>query len=53
MANLTLAEMTEARNRGWDERDSRSAMLLQSERAGVEIEVPQEEIDAAFEKEPK
>ena len=53
IANLTLAEMTEARNRGWDERDSRSAMLLQSERAGVEIEVPQELIDAAFEKEPK
>ena len=53
IANLTLAELTEARNRGWDERDSRSAMLLQSERAGVEIEVPQEVIDAAFEKEPK
>ena len=53
IANLTLAEMTEARNRGWDERDSRCAMLLQSERAGVEIEVPQDIIDAAFKKEPK
>jgi 3-hydroxyisobutyrate dehydrogenase-like beta-hydroxyacid dehydrogenase len=53
IANLTLAEMTEALNRGWENRDSRSAMLLQSERAGVDIEVPQEVIDAAFEKEPK
>ena len=53
IANLTLEEMTEARNRGWDDRDSRSAMLLQQERAGVEIEVPQDVIDAAFAKEPK
>ena len=34
IANLTLEEMTEARNRGWDDRDSRVAMLLQEERAG-------------------
>ena len=40
MANLTLEEMTEALNRGWGERDSRVAMLLQEERAGVEIKVP-------------
>jgi 3-hydroxyisobutyrate dehydrogenase len=53
IANLTLEEMTEARNRGWDDRDSRSAMLLQQERAGVKIEVAQEIIDAAFAKEPK
>ena len=53
IANLTLEEMTEARNRGWDDRDSRSAMLLQQERAGVEIEGPQDVIDAAFAKEPK
>jgi 3-hydroxyisobutyrate dehydrogenase-like beta-hydroxyacid dehydrogenase len=39
LANLVLAEMTEALNRGWAERDSRAAMLLQVERAGVEIEV--------------
>jgi len=37
--NLTLEEMTEAMNRGWAERDSRVAMLLQEERAGVEIRV--------------
>jgi 3-hydroxyisobutyrate dehydrogenase len=40
LANLTLEEMTEALNRGWGERDSRVAMLLQQERAGVEIKVP-------------
>jgi 3-hydroxyisobutyrate dehydrogenase-like beta-hydroxyacid dehydrogenase len=40
LANLTLEEMTEALNRGWSERDSRVAMLLQEERAGVEIKVP-------------
>ncbi|MSP04287.1 MAG: NAD(P)-dependent oxidoreductase [Acetobacteraceae bacterium] len=39
LANLVLEEMTEARNRGWDNRDSRSPMLLQEERAGVEIKV--------------
>ena len=39
MANIALAEMTEALNRGWGDRDSRVAMLLQEERAGVEIAV--------------
>ncbi len=39
LANMTLEEMTEALNRGWAERDSRVAMLLQEERAGVEIKV--------------
>ncbi len=40
LATITLEEMTEALNRGWGERDSRVAMLLQEERAGVEIRVP-------------
>ena len=40
LANITLEEMTEALNRGWAGRDSRVAMLLQEERAGVEIKVP-------------
>jgi 3-hydroxyisobutyrate dehydrogenase len=40
VANLTYAEMTEALNRGWGKRDSRTPMLLQEERAGVEIKVP-------------
>ena len=39
MANIALAEMTEALNRGWGDRDSRVAMLLQEERSGVEIAV--------------
>ncbi len=42
MINLALQELTEARGRGWDHRDSRSAMLLQLERAGIEFhESPQ------------
>jgi len=40
IANLTHAEMTEALNRGWGERDSRAPMILQEERAGVAIKVP-------------
>jgi 3-hydroxyisobutyrate dehydrogenase-like beta-hydroxyacid dehydrogenase len=39
LSNLALDEMTEAMNRGWAGRDSRVAMLLQQERAGVSIEV--------------
>jgi 3-hydroxyisobutyrate dehydrogenase-like beta-hydroxyacid dehydrogenase len=44
LCNLALEEMTEARNRGWDDRDSRSAMLLQQERAGVKIAVDPEDL---------
>ena len=43
LANLTLEEMTEAKNRGWDGRDSRVAMLLLPERAGAEVKVPREQ----------
>ena len=39
LSNLALEEMTEALNRGWAGRDSRVAMLLQQERAGVSIQV--------------
>jgi 3-hydroxyisobutyrate dehydrogenase-like beta-hydroxyacid dehydrogenase len=39
LCNLALEEMTEALNRGWGERDSRVAMVLQQERAGVRIAV--------------
>jgi 3-hydroxyisobutyrate dehydrogenase len=49
LANITLEEMTEALNRGWGERDSRVAMLLQEERAGVEIRVDPEAIRRAVE----
>jgi 3-hydroxyisobutyrate dehydrogenase len=44
MANLAYDELTEALNRGWGARDSRVAMLLQEERAGVKIAVPQDKI---------
>jgi 3-hydroxyisobutyrate dehydrogenase-like beta-hydroxyacid dehydrogenase len=39
LSNMALEEMTEALNRGWAGRDSRVAMLLQQERAGVSIQV--------------
>jgi len=52
LANMTLADMTEALNRGWGDRDSRSATILQQERAGVEIKVSDEDIKAAFERDP-
>lgn len=41
-AELTLAEMTEALNRGWGARDSRVTMRLQEERAGVDVRVAPE-----------
>jgi len=53
MANLALDELTAALNRGWDNRDSRVAMLLQQERAGVKIEVPEAELKAAIERDGK
>ena len=51
LANLTYAELTEALNRGWGQRDSRVAMLLQEERAGVDVHVPQEQIRHVLERE--
>ena len=44
LAHTTLAELTEAMNRGWGGRDSRAAMLLQSERAGVDIQVTEDRL---------
>ena len=51
LANLALMEMTEAINRGWGNRDSRVAMLLQEERAGVEVRVNEDELNALLESE--
>ena len=51
LANLTLAELTEALNRGWGQRDSRAAMLLQEERAGTEVRVAREVLEATLRKE--
>ena len=39
LSNLALEEMTEAMNRGWADRDSRIPMVLQQERAGVQVKV--------------
>lgn len=48
LANLTYAEMTEALNRGWEKRDSRSYLILQQERVGLNIKVPTEDIEAVL-----
>ena len=50
MAELALEELATALNRGWGERDSRAAMLLQEERAGVQIAVEPERIRAVVSK---
>jgi 3-hydroxyisobutyrate dehydrogenase-like beta-hydroxyacid dehydrogenase len=52
MANLALDELTEALNRGWAGRDSRVAMLLQLERAGVEIAVAADRLREALQRDP-
>lgn len=48
MCSLALAEMTEALARGWGGRDSRSVMLLEQERAGVEVAVDPEQLREAL-----
>ena len=48
ICNLALAEMTEALARGWGGRDSRVVMLLEQERAGVEIAVDPERMREAL-----
>ncbi len=49
LAGLALQELTEALNRGWGDRDSRVAMLLQEERAGVEVRVAEDVLARALE----
>ena len=44
VAERALADFEEALKRGWAERDSRTPMLLQNERAGVEPRVPAERL---------
>ena len=48
LANTTLAELTEALNRGWAGRDSRVAMTLQEERAGVAVRVNPDDLRRAL-----
>jgi 3-hydroxyisobutyrate dehydrogenase len=49
VAERALADFEEALKRGWAERDSRTPMLLQNERAGVEPHVPAEKLRALLE----
>ena len=50
--NLVLEEMTEALNRGWGGRDSKTPMLLQEERAGVEVRVDESRLRDALDRDP-
>ncbi|HEY8287762.1 MAG TPA: NAD(P)-dependent oxidoreductase [Acetobacteraceae bacterium] len=50
LANLALADLSEGLNRGWGNRDSRSIMVLQTERAGVTIKVDPQRLTEAMEK---
>lgn len=52
LANMAMAEMTEALNRGWEGKDSRSPMLLQVERAGVNVQVDMQRIAEVLERDP-
>jgi 3-hydroxyisobutyrate dehydrogenase len=51
LTTLAHAEMAEAMARGWAAKDSRVFLLLQEERAKVNIKVPAEEIKKVLEKE--
>ncbi len=51
-ANLALADVQEAMNRGWAERDARAVTLLPQERAGVSIKVAPEAIDDVLKRDP-
>jgi 3-hydroxyisobutyrate dehydrogenase len=53
LCNLVLEEMNEARNRGWDDLDSRVPMKLQTERAGVTIKCDTAELEALLAAEQK
>ncbi len=53
MANLALAELTEALNRGWGDKDSSSYMLLEAERAGVQFAVPPEKLREVLDQEAR
>ena len=50
MCNLAYSEMVEACNRGWEGRDSRVVMLLEQERAGVNIAADPERVKQAAER---
>ena len=41
LAQLALQQLTAAMNRGWEEKDSTIVNLLQEERAGVQVRIPE------------
>lgn len=53
LANLALADLSEGLNRDWGGRDSRAIMLLQTERAGVEVKVDPQRLAEALENKAK
>lgn len=52
VANMAMAELTEALNRGWEKQDSRAPMKLQIERSGVKIEVDRQKIAEVLDRDP-
>lgn len=51
-AGLALGDVYEALNRGWENRDARSVMLLPQERAGVSIRVDKDRITEVLRDDP-
>ena len=51
-ANMALADIVEAMNRGWAERDAGSVMLLPQERIGVKIAVDPARVDDVLRRDP-
>jgi 3-hydroxyisobutyrate dehydrogenase len=49
VAQVAMKEFEAALARGWGERDSRTPMLLQEERAGVSPRVPPEKLKEVLE----
>jgi 3-hydroxyisobutyrate dehydrogenase len=45
---IALQELEEGMRRGWSERDCRVTMTLQTERAGVDVRVPPDQLGAAL-----
>jgi 3-hydroxyisobutyrate dehydrogenase len=52
VSNIALADIQEAMNRGWKERDCRSVMLLPQERVGIEIKVDPQDIEEVLRLDP-
>ena len=48
LIDQTLADMTEALDQGWGDRDSRVAMCLQQQRAGIEFTVDPKDVQAVL-----